>query len=281
MDQNSVIKELLAASKRLQDMLAQLNQSAVSEVLGIVKAGGISASHTRGDELWTLMFDLEIWKTAGGEVRNQTLTIRKPIRKEEFDSIKNKVNPYDILRIRARIAEQNAFGTPQGLLVEIVEKVSSDAELNNWAIKLQEPVTFQDAKLGVFTLDRRIDWYETKVLWGSTMIRLRIGNGDHLIIAQTLKQAHVLWNAQAYWDETNADFAANELLDNLNENWLQEGEVELNPVEFKKKIKLESILIAEDGSFEFGYNDGNLFGGHWIKVTGRLSEGPKYAVIEG
>jgi hypothetical protein len=46
-------------------------------------------------------------------------------------------------------------------------------------------------------------------------------------------------------------------------------------------LKLESITVYPDDSFEFWHNDGDLFWGHSILVSGSLSEGPTDAEVPG
>ena len=72
-----------------------------------------------------------------------------------------------------------------------------------------------------------------------------------------------------------------ELLPLKNENWLDEDEAELSPDEFKDRMTLESITVYPSGSFDFWHNDGDLFWGHSIQISGNLSDGPKHADIPG
>jgi hypothetical protein len=46
-------------------------------------------------------------------------------------------------------------------------------------------------------------------------------------------------------------------------------------------MTLESITVTPDGSFDFWHNDGDLFYGHSIQVSGNLSQGPTHADIPG
>lgn len=46
-------------------------------------------------------------------------------------------------------------------------------------------------------------------------------------------------------------------------------------------MELESVQVYGDGRFEFWFNDGGLFWGRAIHVTGSLTEGPTGAQMEG
>ena len=48
-----------------------------------------------------------------------------------------------------------------------------------------------------------------------------------------------------------------------------------------ERMELDAIQIYEDGAFEFWFNDGDLFWGHSIHVTGSLKAGPEDAQMEG
>jgi len=257
--------------------MEQLKQNPIVEILGVVQPSGAGGGRYGQEEHWTLRFSLEAWKYSNSEIQNRKLTICKIVSHEELRSSMSQIRPFDVIRIRARVAEQNSFGSPQGLLVELIGKDASDAELNQFALKLQQPVTFEDVKFGLFTLDRRLNWYEAKTAWGSTNIRLSFPTDDREEIKKTLTQAYLLWDSRESWSERIANYAASKLLGLKNEAWLGKDETELSVEQFKSKTKLESISIESNGDFEFWFDDGDLFWGHAIRVCGNLSGGPKDA----
>ncbi len=56
---------------------------------------------------------------------------------------------------------------------------------------------------------------------------------------------------------------------------------EFSAREFLSKMRLESISVDEYGDLTFWHNDGDLFWGHAIQISGNLSEGLKGADIPG
>lgn len=66
-----------------------------------------------------------------------------------------------------------------------------------------------------------------------------------------------------------------------NENWLEENEELVTAELFKKRMRLEKIAVYPNGEFEFWYDDGGLFWGHTILISGNLNEGPTNADIPG
>lgn len=277
---NSSSDIISEAARRQEELIAELNQSAIVEVLGVVHASGAAGSKA-GGELWTLSFTFEVWKYSSGEIQNRPLAIRKPVGKEDLRLAMSRIKSYDVIRVRARVAEINSSGAPKGLLVEIIGRDNSDEELGRWALKLQEPVTFADERFGVFTLDRRVDWYETSATWNSNAVRLVISSVEREEINGVLANAYSLWDSKESWDKRISEYAAAKLLDLKNAAWLDEEEKELDALQFVNRIKLESICLRPGGGFEFWYNDGGLFAGHAIMVSGNFSDGPTNTGIEG
>lgn len=261
--------------------MEQLSQNPITEVLGVVQASGASGGKIGKEGNWILRFAFEAWKYAGGEIQNRKLPVCKSVSKEELRPAMDRIKPFSVLRIRVRIGEQNPPGNLQALLVEIIGIDNSDADLNQLALKLQEPVTIEDARLGIFTLERRFNWYETDTLWGSANIRLRLPSARLEEVKKILAQAYSLWDSQKSWNDRISDYAATRLLSLKNKTWLGEGEKGLTAEQFKGKIELESISLKSDGNFDFWYKDGDLFWGHSIRVSGNLSDGPRTACIEG
>jgi len=211
-------------------------------------------------------------------LKTAELTVRKEVSQIELKELQSAIKPYLVVRVRARLAENSVFGSPQALLVNFVGKDTSDSELNAYAIKLQEPVTIKDPLFGLFKLDRRVNWYESNPDWCGRTIRLTV---PALEAEASLNVARQLWSDQNGWHQKVFDCAVKELLKLKNDSWLNENEPELTKSEFIRRMALESISVAADGSFDFWHNDGDLFWGHSIRVSGNLTEGPTHAGIEG
>jgi hypothetical protein len=261
------------------DLDRQLESAPLTEVIGVVSASGVSGASGWPDrDRWTLLLSFSGWKEPGGPLQKSELTVRKEVSEGELARFQDAVGPFDVLRIEVRLARENVRGSPQALLIKSLGKDATDPELLAYAIQLQEPVTFKDSQFGLFTLDRRIDWYAAVTDWGGTRVRLTIPAAE---AADALTVARGLWAAQAEWQRRITDYAIKYLLDLKNDAWLQEGEAEVDAKEFAKRMALETISIEADGSFEFWYGDGELFWGHSIKVGGNLAAGPNDAGIHG
>lgn len=90
-----------------------------------------------------------------------------------------------------------------------------------------------------------------------------------------------LFNDQRGWRQRVNDYAVKQLLELKNDSWLDEDEEELSEAQFLAKMSLESIDIDESGSFTFWHDDGNLFFGHSIQISGDFANGLTQADIPG
>lgn len=160
------------------------------------------------------------------------------------------------------------------------EKVN-DEELLAIAKELQKPVVISTPRFGELTLDRSIGWFEGDVKWNGKAIRVTFHTADNKTIDSGLKTAEALWDAQAEWKRKVDGFAVEKLLPLKNDNWLDKAESLLTAKQFKVRMRLNSISISEDGSFEFWHDDGDLFCGHSIKISGSLKDGLTDADIPG
>ncbi len=265
-----------------QDLIKQLKTSPKAELLGVVGASGVVGFSADGKSPWTLLLPFSAWKEPGGKLQKTALIVRKKVPEAEMDRVQDAVEPFDVLRVKVRLAKESVLeGSPQALLIALVGKDDSDAEVLAFAKHLQEPVTFRDSQFGLFTLDRRVNWYEARTKWGSLPVRLVIDAHKPKTMEKALTVARSLWACRKEWQQRIAKYATEKLLPLKNESWLGEDETELTAREFAKRMAVETICVRANGSFEFWYSDGDLFWGHSIRVSGNLTGGPKHADIEG
>ena len=250
-------------------------------MLGVMSANGVSGGPLQGSDLWTVLFTFLGWRQVGGRLKESELVIRKPVKREEITRLQQTLAHYEVVRVRARLCEESVFDSPQALLIDILGKDESDAEMNAYARKLQEPVTFEDSEFGVFTLDRRVDWFCATPHWGDIRVQLTILKDKVDEMQKSLAVARALWSAQPEWQKKITDYVVAELLTLKNDTWLGDEETELTAHEFIDRMTLETISTRGDERFEFWYDDGDLFCGHAIMVSGNLKDGPDNAGIHG
>ena len=191
------------AAERQARLLGQLHKSPRVDLIGVVAPSGVGAGKLRGEKLWTITIGLEVWKPLGGTLRAKSLTIRTHGGNEELDSKRELIEPLTVVHLRALVAEESIFGSPQGLLVQFVGKFSSDAELNKIAEELKTPVTFVDSQFGIFTLDRCVNWFETETTWRGNPIVLTLNPEESSGVQSMLAVARTLWSSQSWRHHTN------------------------------------------------------------------------------
>ena len=130
-------------------------------------------------------------------------------------------------------------------------------------------------------LDRRIGWFEAEVEWNGETIRITFHADDDFLPKGVLETSEALWNDQAEWKRKVEDYAVSELLELKNDTWLDDNEQPLTAQQFKDRMSLQSISIRDDGAFDFWHDDGDLFWGHTIQISGSLKEGLTRADIPG
>ena len=277
-DEPDIFAELDLKRDRL---LEQLAASPVVTVIGIVDATGSGGGRGRGDDLWTLSFAFAAWHLEDSEVRTDRLSIQRQVSDDELKQHMDRIKPYKILRARIHLAEATESGKAHGLLIDNADILESDESLNEWVIRLQEPVTLEDELFGKLTLNKRVNWYEAEAMWNGLHVKIQLSVNEQDDAGESLKTAHALWQSQDEWDQRIHDFAVQKLLPLKNDTWLDDDELEVTADQFKDRMTLEAVTVYSDGSFAFWHNDGDLFFGHAIMIKGTLSDGPTDADIPG
>ena len=188
-----------------------------------------------------------------------------------LEILRRRTRPDFIIKFRGRVSEDG-----QRLLLLDLPEPGFDPDLKAILEEQKKPVTFWEEGLGTFTLDRRVDWFETEVDWLGGQISLVFDAGEDR--AGALQNAKALLADAASWDERIRAYAADDLLASAND-WAEDGEITRE--QFIQRMELESIEIRADGSFEFWFADGDMFYGHSIHVSGGMEHGPDRADMEG
>ncbi len=85
----------------------------------------------------------------------------------------------------------------------------------------------------------------------------------------------------ADWRERATSLAVSKLLPLKNDVWIDEDNLPLSADEFRDSIRLTSIHLYHDGLITCYFDDGDLFWGHVIVVSGNTAGGPQEAEIAG
>jgi hypothetical protein len=267
--------------KRKEHTSSHDRSGSPEDIIGLVGVEGVAGTWSQGNTFWTIVFFLPAWKPVEGTIQRTALRVERKATKQEMESFRESLRAYDIVRLRVWLLEESVLGTRTADCMELLEVGATDAELQEEAKKLQEPVTFEDSQFGVFTLDRRVNWFNAETTWLSMNVQLALPVDEDGTVQLPLAHARTLWHSQEVWTRRIQDFAASRLLAVKNESWLGEGEKAVTADKFKARMTLQSVTVNADGSFEFWHDDGGLFCGHNILVSGSIAEGPCDADIPG
>ena len=264
-------------------LIDSLRSAPRQTIQGVVDPSGVGAGKSPGEALWRMTFSLAAWCTANGPVRRTKLTVRREVDDAELTAFRGRLPEGGVVALEVGLLEETGFGGPQAWLHAIAPERPFRSELVQVAEDLGKPVTTEDPQFGTFTLERRFHWHAARTFWGTDSVRLALNtdSDDDAFPQNTLAQARMLWSHQERWQSEIHDLMVRELLALKNGDWLEENESELDREEFLGRVALQSITVNPDGSFEFWYEDGDLFWGHAIMASGSLAKGLATVGIHG
>ena len=267
---------------RQAKLFADFDRSELVILEGVVASSGLGAS--TGGEVCHLTFKTLPWRLQGGELVHETAVVHRRCSKAEVDAMFEALSEYSVYRIEGKLLPSpKGWNGAQIELARLLDPKLKDPELERAVEELKKPVTHHDAQFGKFTLNRRVNWFEAETPWlgAVTQLHLQSDKEDAEFPHDSLEQARLLWKDANRWDREIQSMMLRKLLDLKNGNWLEEDEKELTAADFLSRVSLSSITVDPTGSFEFWYDDGDLFWGHSIMVSGSFEEGLQEAGIHG
>ena len=258
---------------RFKEFSAQFLPEELS-ILAVTGANGFGGGKTSGEELWTASIGLTAWMEEDSPDIHRGEFVLSTIGDDQLLEILRRRTPRDfIVKFRGRVSEDG-----RRLLLLDLPEPGFDPDLKAILEEQKKPVTIEEEGLGVFTLNRQVNWFEAGVDWLGTEISLVFDREEDR--AGCAANARALLASAADWDRRVREYAAGELLDSAND-WAEDGEEPITREQFMERLEPESVEIRADGSFEFWFADGEMFYGHSIHVTGNLEKGPDFAQMEG
>lgn len=263
--------------------ITELRAAPQQTIHAVIHPSGVCAGQAPGDAYWHMTFALAAWARPEGPVQRRKVRGRRDIERSDIETYRERLPDYGVVALEVSMLEHEMFGEPQAWLHAILPEVPTRADLFQIAEDLAKPVTTEDLQFGTFTLNRQINWHQAKTFWGVNSVSLDLSSDeDNDSLPQgTLAQARALWDDQERWDREVREAMVGELLELKNDSWLGDDETEFSAEEFLAGVTLDAITVKSDGSFEFWYDDGDLFWGHAIMVSGSLEGGINDAGIRG
>lgn len=260
-------------NRQFKEFSAQFLPEELS-ILAVTGANGFGGGKTGGEELWTASIGLTAWMEEDSPDIHRGEFVLSAIGDDQLLEILRRRTPRDfIVKFRGRVSEDG-----RRLLLLDLPEPGFDPDLKAILEEQKKPVTFEEEGLGVFTLNRQVNWFQTETDWLGTEISLVFDKDEDR--AGCAANARTLLASAADWDRRVREYAAGELLDSAND-WAEDGEEPITREQFMERMEPESVEVRADGSFEFWFADGEMFYGHSIHVTGDLEKGPDEAQMEG
>lgn len=277
-DIDQFLRDQAARQERLNALLAA---SPSRKLTGVIAPSGCSSVQSRGQSDWTFILPLAAWRPEGQILAHAPLTLRQRLNMQQAETLRDRLLPYRLVRVRARIAFETELGSPQGLIEEFIDFDPKDAALKQLAADLQTPVVRHEPPFGELLLDRPVGWFCGEATWLQTPLKVQLAIDDADSCDASLQLARVLWGDQTLWEQRVKDNVVEELLQIKNDHWLDEGQSPLTAETFRGNLSLESLTTRPDGRFEFWCNDNDMFWGHAISVEGTLERGITRVTLEG
>ncbi|MDR3272981.1 MAG: DUF2262 domain-containing protein [Flavobacteriaceae bacterium] len=259
--------------------IAEYNSAFDEEIINIIIITGASsfsaAQQLGNEELWTAHIKVTAWKlTDSEEINCGEYSLVTKADDDYLRHLQEKTLPNSIISVKVR-RKDNEF-----LLVEFSDDECKNLLLEKILKEQKKPVLYRDPFLGKFVLDKNLDLFEGKIKWRNKKIDMTVPKYPEKRLKDAFVTVNTLLKKQIVWDEKLKRFAANKLLKLKNTSWLNENEPQITLPEFVRRIKTEHIEVYPKGRFEFWFNDGDVFGGHAIVVSGSLEKGPSKATVE-
>ena len=245
---------------------------------GVIAPGG--SGDMRDSSYDVHLFSLAAWRTPGTAPAIRELVLFRAVppvfRQGNGSTIFDEFRDYSIQRFSVLLSKDH-----RRAVVESVLAPPEDADLRHLAERLREPVVVTTEPFGKLTMNPLTRLFEGTMKWNRKKIGLTLETDDEGSVSGAIETAARLQADQASWTRKVDEFAVKKLLPLKNTSWLGDAERTLTAPQFTKRKKLESIRAVGDGSFTFWYDDGDMFLGHAILISGTIEDGPTEASIQG
>ena len=252
-------------------------------ITGMIDGIGAGGGSTQGSD-WFGTFTFAVWRAGNGPVRTEPLRIEQHVGpKDALKRFMDRLEARQLIRI-AIAADPEPYGERPRLKAEMRTVVgpAEDAEIAAVAAPILDPPPYHHPKLGEFRPDKRFP----KSLEGhATWLGRRIGlvlNADGADAPEQLAETALKLLADQLGWQNKVERAVYDELHPvwIDAGWGTDGDSPTRE-QWLSRLTLKSITIDEGGSFDFDFDDGELFWGHYVFASGSLDEGVTDAQMAG
>ena len=249
------------------------------DLLAVTGPSGFGAVPVEGSQLWEASIGLTAWMEEDTPEIHREETGLVTLADDTLRSyLRQRVPPDFIIKFRAR----RALDGTRFLLLDLPQP-AFDPDLKAILEEQKKPESTYVEDLGTFVLNRQVGWYEAEVDWLDGKVRLDFDKGEEAEMKAAQDTARALLADARSWDERVRTFAAGQLTDLANQFAREEGEEpcsDITPQDFASRLELDAVQVDDRGGFTFWFEDGEMFWGRSIRVSGTLAAGPEEAKME-
>ena len=165
---------------------------------------------------------------------------------------------------------------------EVVKRKCHEPRLDEILKEYQKDVVIHPDGCGELKLDKSLGLFSGSGIFNQQECLIHLDKDEESETANNaLHSLKVLLDDSCQWDLKAKQYAAQSLTDLANDWADEEGDDEISEEDFIKRISISEVCVSLDGDFELFYDDGDLFYGHVIIVSGNIESGFEDADIAG
>lgn len=244
-------------------------------VLVVTGANAFASGKGPNDTLWTAAMGLTAWmEDDSPDIQRGEFRLVAKGDETLMDFLRQRIPRDFILKCKARLSLDG-----KSLLLTNLPEPGFDPDLKAILEEQKKPVFEEVEGLGKFTLNRSVGVLQAEIEFMGHSAQLCFDKDEDR--AACARTARSVLDTLVALDEKARNLAADKLLELANEWAADADEDEVSREDFISRMTLETIDVAENENFNLWYNDGELFFGHVIHVSGSLSDGVTDAQMEG
>ena len=246
-------------------------------VVGKIASLGSMDGALFGREGWDFSVCLQPWRFDGEAPSDTSLALTvEGLARAQADRMRVMFDTGTVITATVRNLLEDKRAGWSASLTKMGSEID-DVEIANFVPPEQSQ--FVHRRLGTFSRNRQIGWYERDVQWNGSPIKLRLDCALEDAEAAASHAASLL-DEQRSWQADCKDRAYANLFPTWQKSWADEDR-QLSSHDWQERLQVTSLTVTSDGQFCFWLDDGGLFDGHAIGVRGSMSKGAEAAEIGG
>lgn len=228
---------------------------------------------------WEADFMLQPWRINGGPIDPRTLrVILGNLDRDTANGFFDSCPSGAVVQFRIAQLPDPQSADPELFAIGFDGEVA-DAELRDFVISAPVFPPYQHSRFGTFTRQHPHAPYAVPVRWAAHEISLRL-DGDFSQLPQAAGHAEAMMDQALRWQADVTDCMHRDLYPLWNDVWRDDQPV-MGRDAWLARVRPTSLTVDGEGQFTVYFDDGDLFWGHAIEVSGSIAGGADRAGIVG